>query len=493
MQISRRATLKFLVAGGAVAAYGGGRAMALSSNAQELKIPALDSGVMKDGVRHFDLNLSLGSSEFFAGVKTPSYGVNGDYLGPTLKLRNGENVQLNVHNAIGQTSTLHWHGLHLPAAADGGPHQQVNNGASWQAKFEIKQHAATFWYHSHMLHKTGFQVYHGLAGFIIVEDEATGNRGLPQDYGVDDIPVVLQDRRFSGDGSFEYLSSMHDSMRGMHGDNLLVNGAPNAQFVARTDTLRLRLLNGSNARIYQLKFNDNRRFQMIATDGGLLQSPVATDEITLAPAERTEILVDVSDGKPVSLVSSTPAEGGMMGRMMSGMMGDSAKFNVLDIVPDEGRRRAIQVPEKLLTLATPDPSSAVRTRQFKLNMAMGMGMMRGNRGGAMTINGKSMDINRIDEVVKLGTQEIWVIDNPTNLAHPFHIHDVQFRILDRNGAPPSALEAGLKDTVLVHPDERVRVLLEFADYADPDHPYMYHCHILEHEDAGMMGQFSVVS
>jgi FtsP/CotA-like multicopper oxidase with cupredoxin domain len=124
---------------------------------------------------------------------------------------------------------------------------------------------------------------------------------------------------------------------------------------------------------------------------------------------------------------------------------------------------------------------------------MGMGMMRRGGGPAMTINGKSMDKNRIDEVVKLGTQEIWVIDNPTMLSHPFHIHDVQFRILDRNGSAPSELEAGLKDTVLVRPNERVRVLLEFADYADSDRPYMYHCHILEHEDAGMMGQFTVVS
>ncbi|MEE9319935.1 MAG: multicopper oxidase domain-containing protein [Granulosicoccus sp.] len=489
MQTSRRTTLKMLIAGGAAATFGGTAQTVLSANTQPLKIPPLDAGKMKTGVRHFDLRMGRSSSDFFSNLKTPTYGINGSYLGPTIKLRNGESVQLNVHNTIGETSTLHWHGLHLPASADGGPHQQIEHGENWQAKFDVKQHAATFWYHSHMMHKTGFQVYHGLAGMIIVEDESTGNRGLPQDYGIDDIPVILQDRRFNRDGTLQYLSSMHDSMMGMHGDNLLVNGTDNPHLTARTNTLRLRLLNGSNARIYKLSFNDGRQFQKIATDGGLLERPVATNNIILAPAERAEIIVDVSDGKPVSLVSNTPTQGGMMGRMM----GDSTKFTVLDIIPEENRRPAIQLPEKLLTLPTPDSDKAVRTRQFELNMGMGMGMMMRRGRAAMTINGKSMDMNRIDEVVKLGTQEIWVIDNPTMLSHPFHIHDVQFRILDRNGSMPSDLEAGFKDTVLVRPNERVRVLLGFADYADPDRPYMYHCHILEHEDAGMMGQFTVVS
>jgi len=489
MQTSRRTTLKLLLAGGALATCGRVAQSDSSASTQPLKIPPLESGELKAGVRHYDLRMGRSSSEFFANVKTPTFGVNGNYLGPTVKLRSGESVRLNVHNSIGETSTMHWHGLHLPASADGGPHQTIEHGKSWQSEFEVKQHAATFWYHSHMMNRTGFQVYHGLAGMIIVEDESTGNRGLPQDYGVDDIPVILQDRRFNRDGTLQYLSSMHDSMMGMHGDNLLVNGTVNPYFTARTDTLRLRLLNGSNARIYKLSFNDGRKFQKIATDGGLLESPVSTDNIILAPAERAEIIVDVSDGKPVSLVSATPSQGGMMGRMM----GDSTQFNVLDIKPDENRRPAIQLPEKLLSLATPDSGKAVRTRQFKLNMGMGAGMMMRRSEGGMTINGKSMDINRIDEVVKLGTQEVWVVDNPTMLSHPFHIHDVQFRILDRNGAVPSDLEAGLKDTVLVRPNERVRVLLEFSDYADPDRPYMYHCHILEHEDAGMMGQFTVVS
>jgi len=493
MNLTRRAALGLLVGGGAAAAYGGysWSRTDRSLGARALQIPPLESGEMRQGIRNFDLGLSQGISRFAENLETPTYGINGDYLGPTLKFRAGETVRLNVQNQIGDATTVHWHGMHLPDAADGGPHQTIDNGGSWSPSFEIKQRAATFWYHSHMMHKTGFQVYHGLAGMILVEDEQAGNLSLPQDYGVDDIPLVIQDRRFADDGTFEYLTSMRDGMMGMMGDTMLVNGTLNPHFVATTDSLRLRILNGSNSRIYILKFSDGRKFHQIASDGGLLEHPVETTAITLAPAERAEIIVDVSNGRPVILQSTTPPQGGMMGGgMMRRIMGSQTDFDILDIRPDQGRKKAIEFPRRLTTLEIPDPTAAVRTRKFTLGMGMGMGMMG---GGGMTINGRAMDKNRIDEVVRLGTEEVWVIENPTMLTHPFHIHDVQFRILDRMGTPPFPVEAGLKDTVVVPPGEQVRLLLGFADYADVDLPYMYHCHNLEHEDAGMMGQFTVVA
>lgn len=280
---------------------------------------------------------------------------------------------------------------------------------------------------------------------------------------------------------------------GMHGDVLLVNGTINPFLVARAETLRLRLLNGSNARFYGLEFRDGRRFLQIASDGGLLEQPHETGRITLAPGERAEIIVDVSDGRPTHLQSTAPPQGGMMGGGMMGRMVDHDQpFDVLEIRPDEGRRPAIKIPDRLAKLDIPDPAQAIKTRRFSLEMAMGPRMMMGGNN-AMNINGQSMDMNRIDETVRLGTSEIWVIDNPSMISHPFHIHDVQFRVLDRNGTASAPGEAGLKDTVVVAPSERVRLLLSFADYADPDLPYMYHCHILEHEDAGMMGQFAVVA
>jgi len=503
--ISRRAALTGLLVGGAGLATAGVLSnrnarrwifgpTAFAAEPKPLTIPEAMAGEMRDGVRIYDLGLQKGLSRFFDGVETRTLGINGAYLGPTLRLRAGEAVQMNVTNRIGEPSTLHWHGFHLPASADGGPHQVIGDGETWSPRFSVKQRAAMFWYHSHMVPRTGPQVYQGLAGLIYVDDDETARLDLPSDYGVDDIPLVLQDRAFDHSGSLIYDTSMHSQMMGMRGNILLVNGTVRPYFEARASKLRLRILNGSNARFHTIGFADGRSFHQIGTDGGLLERPYKTSRITLAPAERVQIVVDLDDGRPALLRTfATPnagmmSGGGMMGGMMERMMGDDLTFDVLDIRPGAQRAKSASLPERLVTLDRPDPSQAVGTRRLVLQMGMG-GMMMG--GGSFTINGESMDMNRIDETVRVGTKEIWQIENASMMPHPFHIHDVQFRILDRNGTPPAPGEMGLKDTVVVAPNERVRLLLGFADYSDPDSPYMYHCHILEHEDAGMMGQFVV--
>ncbi|MEQ8249578.1 MAG: multicopper oxidase domain-containing protein [Alphaproteobacteria bacterium] len=503
--ISRRAALTGLMLGGAGLATAGvlsGRdarrwlfgPAAFAASPKPLAIPQVIAGEVRDGVRTYALGLQKGVSQFFTGVETPTLGINGAYLGPTLKMRAGELVRMNVTNRIGEPSTIHWHGFHLPARADGGPHQVIRDGETWSPQFVVKQRAAMFWYHSHMVPRTGPQVYHGLAGLIYVDDDETARLDLPSDYGVDDIPLVLQDRAFGNDGSLLYSTSMPSVMMGVRGNVLLVNGTVRPYFEARTSKLRLRILNGSNARSHTVGFADGRTFQQIGTDGGLLERPFETSRITLAPAERTQIIVDLDDGRPALLRTLAAPNtgmmggGGMMGGMMERMMGDDLSFDVLDIRPGAQRSKSARLPDRLVNLGRPDPYRAVGTRRFVLQMGMG-GMMMG--GGSFTINGKAMDMNRIDEAVRVGTSEIWQIENASMMSHPFHIHDVQFRVLDRNGAPPAPGEMGLKDTVVVAPSERVRLLLSFTDYSDPDSPYMYHCHILEHEDAGMMGQFVV--
>ena len=335
-----------------------------------------------------------------------------------------------------------------------------------------------FWYHSHMVPRSGYQIYHGLAGLIYVDDEESARLDLPTDYGVDDVPLVLQDRAFNPDGSLTYS--------GMRGNVLLVNGTVRPYFETRTDKLRLRLLNGSNARFHTVGFADGRTFHHIGTDGGLLERSHEISRITLAPAERAQIVVDVDDGRPALLRTFETPTFGMMREdgMMTPMTDSQLTFHVLDILPGAGRVRLPPLPERLVRLDQPDPSRAVRLRRFVLRM-----------GGLwlFAINGKVMDMNRIDETVRVDTTEVWQIENVSKMPHPFHVHDVQFRIIDRNGAPPSPVEMGLKDTVVVPPNGWVRLLLSFADYADPDSPYMYHCHILEHEDVGMMGQFVVTA
>lgn len=477
-----------------------------------LRIPELLDGAAESDAKVFGLTAQAGEMEFFEGISTPTIGINGPYLGPTLRFRADDNVRLNVTNKLHTDTTLHWHGLHLPAAADGGPHQVVRPGATWSPEFKVRQKAAMFWYHSHLMCATGAQVNQGLAGLILVEDDESDRLKLPSEYGIDDVPLVIQDRRFTRDGQLVYLTSMHDQMMGFKGDTILVNGTVRPYFKVRRQRTRLRLLNGSNARIYNFGFSDLRSFFQIASDGSLLEKPVSMKAIRLSPGERAEIVVNMVSNSRVTLMSypDTAPVGRMMGGMMRSMVGNDQTFPILELRADRLETSVTQLPTRLVDVPQWSASHAHRTRNFELNMPM-MGMMggrgsmmgrghmmgrrgvSGHSGNLMGINGRSMDIDRIDERVPLGAIEIWSVVNDTPLAHPFHIHDVQFRVLDRNGKPAGAHEAGFKDTVLVDPGEIVRVIAEFADYADDKNPYMYHCHILEHEDAGMMGQFVVTA
>ncbi len=468
-------------------------------------VPPLDTGVREGNKVSYKLSINSGKTEFFKGVNTPTLGLNQSYLGSVLRAKRGDTVSIKVENHINDITTVHWHGMTLPAKMDGGPHQEINPNQSWTSEFQIRQEAATLWYHSHAMHKTGPQVYHGLAGMFIIDDETSDKLGLPDEYGVDDIPCTIQDRRFNQDGTFSYMSMMPDHMMGMMGSIVMVNGVITPTLVAKSTLLRLRLHNGSNARTYNLVFSDGRPFHVIANDCGFLHKPFQTNKVRLAAAERIEILVDVSDKKELVLKSVGGSGGGMPMMRMMPMMGNQ-ELNIMKIDARQAKQSRRKVPVVLRNSSLNlDPRAVSTTRQFELEMGMmgrgGMGGMMGgmmnrmdagDRDGMFRINGKSMDINRIDFQVKANSTEIWEVSNSSMMAHPFHVHNVQFQILDRNGKRPHPSESGLKDVVLVPPGERVRIMMKFPEYSDAKVPYMYHCHILEHEDQGMMGQFVVV-
>jgi len=467
-----------------------------------LKIPPLQTGRDESGTQVYDLTLQNSSTEFFKGIKTKTSGISGSYLGPTLKMRAGNKVRINVTNELGELSTLHWHGMHLPASQDGGPHQLVKSGETWSPEFEIKQKAASLWYHPHHIGKTAEHVWRGMAGMLIVEDDEADSFGLPNKYGVDDIPLVLQDRTFSSDGAMDYSPSMPSIMMGMIGNTPLANGTLSAFFEAKSKLLRLRILNGSNASFYNLGFADNKPFKQIATDGGLLEAPVELTRLVLAPGERAEIIVEMNNSETAvfrnykwtaTTTGGTNGMGGMMGGgMMGGMMGGTTpEFAFVTIRAAAKLANSPPLPANLAKIDWRKETDATVTRKFDFQMNMGPRVMVG-LVDSHVINGKAMKMSRIDETVKLDTTEIWEISNSSFMAHPFHVHDVQFHILDRNGKQPPQNERGRKDTVLVNPGETVRIIMKFEDYADPNSPFMYHCHILEHEDAGMMGQFVVV-
>ena len=467
---------------------------------QPLYIPPLYEGVMNDmGQREYYLSINESTHEFFEGVETDTWsigyeGVELGFLGPVLKMTKGEYVRVRYYNALPETTTMHGHGMHVPAAMDGGPHQRIASGEEWIAEYVVDQPASTNWFHPHEMGKTAEHVYKGLAGLIFVEDDTSSSLALPNTYGVDDVPLVLQDRVFDGNGQLLYNPRPMDIMRGYHGDVWLANGQVMPVLDAGQGLLRLRLLNGSNAGIYQLSFDKpNVPLYLVGTDGGLKETPVPIDGLTLTAGERAEILLDLTGMAGEELVLK-------VSESLSGKKGSFLRIKVRDYWAEK-----TAVPVALASLELYNKKDAVRTRRFVL----GMGGMRGgmsrrgffgggrSSGGGMqfTINGKSMDMNRIDEVVPIDQVEIWEIENPMMMAHNFHVHAIHFIPLDRNGRKSNLApweRDAYKDTLYMPPRSRARVLVKMKDYTDPQNPYMYHCHILEHEDAGMMGQFTVV-
>ena len=420
------------------------------------------------GTGRLALTATSGNTAFAGGPGTHTAGFNQAYLGPTILMKNGE-LAAEVRNTLDEPISTHWHGLLVPGQHDGGPHLPIAPGATWQPEISIAQDPATIWYHSHIHERTAEQVYFGLAGVIHVTDGQDDARGLPSTYGIDDLTLVLQDRRFDASGRMVYDRSMMDMMQGFAGNRMLVNGQAGATAVVPRGIVRLRLLNGSNARIYTLFLNDARPMHLVATDGGFLPAPVALDVLRLAPGERAEVLVDLSSGGAPVLMSD-PGQA----------------YGILQFATDSTLPAHItRLPEQLEGALEDLSGAEVATRQVSLDMGMG-GMMMG--GGGFAINGRPYDMRRIDFEVALGSVERWQIRS-TMVAHPFHVHGLRFRVVTENGGPPRPENTGWKDTVLV--PGAAEILARFDQPASRETPFMFHCHILEHEDAGMMGQFTV--
>jgi len=431
-----------------------------------LPIPVLLHPRKRDDVSHYDLNIQEAKHTFFEGILTGTYAINSTYLGPTLLMQNGDKVSVNYTNNLQETITMHGHGMHVPPSMDGTAHQPFAPNQIFSAQYTVNQKACTNWYHPHTMDKTAPQVYQGLAGLIIIEDEESKALDLPKRYGVDDIPLILQDRNFSN-GQIDYEPSMMDIMHGYTSDTFITNGAIEPTLDVEAKEIRFRILNGSNSSVYTLGFSNGRSFKQIATDNAFLEAPIALTKLTLSPAERAEIVVDLSDAKGESIVLKE--------------YNHNKTFVTINISQDATVQTTL--PSKLTTLEKFAVKTAVRTRPFVLS-----GMM-----GNFEINGKSMDINRIDERVPLGDVEIWEIRNDMMVDHNFHIHATHFMLTERNGseAKVPANEKGYKDVVYIPANESVKFIVKMVDYKDTTVPYMYHCHFLEHEDAGMMGQFLV--
>jgi blue copper oxidase len=452
-----------------------------------LPIPQLIDARTNGG--KISLTIGSGTHAYLAGRPVESFGYSAPVLGPAIRVRRGETVDISVVNKMDEPTTVHWHGVLIPGSVDGGPHNVIRPGQSWTAKLAIDQPETTTWFHPHPHGATGEQVYSGLAGLFLIEDGSADRLGLPIAYGVDDLPLVLQDRVFGGDGAPIYDPGPMDVMAGYRGD--IVNGVVGPLAQVPAGIVRLRLVNGANARFFELQFSDSRTFHVIASDGGYLPAPVPLQRLLLAPGERYEVLVDFSSGQPVALSTGPDRNLPMMGMMMGGAIsasgGNLMSFEVDPSIPAQSKT----LPKTLVPVPAIDRTKVAKTRQFLLNdMMMGGGMMGGSAAGpGMAINGRPFDMRRVDAAVKKDSVELWQIGSQM-MGHPFHVHGTQFQILSMNGQRPPPHMQGWKDTVIIA--REAEILVPFSQPASAEAAFMFHCHILEHEDAGMMGQYTCV-
>jgi len=449
----------------------------------------------------FTLSVQTGTMNLIGSNITPTYGYNGNFLGPTLILKNNDSITINVKNNLSQATTTHWHGLHVAPQNDGGPHQSISSGSTWSPSFKVRNEAATFWYHPHGDTKTEIQVTKGLAGMIIVRDNIESTYLLPRRYKVDDFPVIVQSKAF--DVLYQLASATHED------SVVMVNGTIKPFLQVPKQVVRLRLLNGSADRTYYFGLSDNSNFNLIASDGGLLSQPLLTNRVRLSPGERAEILVDFNTyiiGQQIYLKSySSQLPKGVIGADSVGTSSiviaegyysnplNGSNFNVLrfDVVA-QTVSPILTVPSTFAPKLPFLETSANAKRHLHFSPDTILSGQQGKVDGPFFINKKSFNMDSTNIVTYLNHIEVWKLSNGTLVAHPFHIHDVQFFVLDINGLPPPPQYQGLKDVILVQPKDTVRFITKFTNFTNSVLPYMYHCHLLHHEDEGMMGSFLVL-
>lgn len=434
-----------------------------------------------------DLMIDEGTHEFYEGTMTNTIGYNGNLLGPTIILDKGQEVTLNVHNALNDSTTTHWHGLHVAPMNDGSPHNLILPDQMWSPSFEVMDKAATYWYHPHLHGKTMEQVLMGASGMIIVRDEEEANLALPRTYGVDDFPLILQWKTFDASNQIVMADEVDNAA--------MVNGVINGQLDVPAQMVRFRVLNGSSHRYFYFAMNDNRNFKVIAGDESLLNSPVIVNKLMISPGERFEVVIDFSGQEggtyflqqlgtelPAGYPAGPPDQ---MGMGESGPL-DNTDFNLLQFNVTSATSNPILSVPSSLTSNNVTSTVGAGTKTFNLQGSPMMSMTN------FTINGEQFDMDEINFYTSLDSVMIWSLTNQSMMPHPWHIHGNYFYVLTIDGAAPPAYMAGRKDVVTVAPmGGTVTLVMKYEDFWDADMPYMYHCHILSHEDNGMMGQFIV--
>ena len=410
---------------------------------------------------HYALDITPGTAEILPGVSTPVLTYGGSFTGPVIRATRDRRTVVRYTNRLAMPANVHLHGGHVPPQSDGHPMDLIAPGAGRSYEYPNRQRGATLWFHDHSHHMEAEHVYRGLHGFYLLSDPQERKLDLPT--GAYDVPILLRDAQLDAAGAFVIGDPAQR-------DIIMANGRPQPYFPVAARKYRLRLLNGATERIFRLSL-DGAAMVQIASDGGLLAAPVARTEILLGPAERVEIVVDFGR-HPVGsrLVLSDASAGPVL------------RFDVTRAAADTSR-----VPPQFAPLPPMPPATTERdiTMRFDLTGAAPVGVM----------NERPFDPDRVDVRIPYGATEVWRVTNTDvgsiygPLDHSFHLHLVQFRVLDRDGGPPWPGDQGLKDTIYVPPGTTARVQATFTGYTGR---YVYHCHMLEHSSVGMMAQFEIV-
>ena len=443
-----------------------------ATNSATLTIPDLLEGTTSDTTTTFTLEAKTGTSEVVSGVTSSTMGYNQSFLGPTMKWTKGNTALLNITNSLGADTTVHFHGAHVPAKMDGGPQVAFADGETWSPTFEVKDEAKTLWYHPHALGTTAEQAVHGLAGMIIVEDDSDASAALPSDYGVDDIPIILQCLASDTAGDVKY------DLTGYLGSGLvypvLCNGTnvddTTLTFEATKTRTRFRILNASPSDIITVQRSDGGTMTQIASDQGYLASAADVTSIRLVAGARAEMVMDLSADVTLQAVITT-----------GWVRGGSGTYDFLAVTAS-GTDTPDDLPSTLNTIDRYDTSDFT-ARTITL----------GQNGATMLINGSAGTSMSSMAMISttLGSKEIWTVTNSTQLEHSFHVHDVPFQLISINGVDPTGVELGWYDTYEVVGGGTIEIAMEFTDFADDTYMYMLHCHLLQHEDEGMMASLMV--
>lgn len=525
--MKKRHLLKNLIGAGLFCFAAG--AVSGQSFVNPLPVPPTISGpvinIEVDSALH-NFNPMMPGDTFNTNIKTYCYNQTGQsavtYLGPTQIWTSGQNVTINVTNNLSTSTTTHWHGANVPAYDDGGPHEPISgSGGTYTPSFLVMEKPSTCWYHSHLMDHTTSQVGMGLAGLIIVQDPANDPlySQLPRNYGVNDIPLVIQEKGFHIDSFAVPPAAMSiDTGNGMpaHPANQFytpVNGAMYPYLHVPQQVVRFRMLNGSLRKSFQVGMSpvlvnpssaSFANMTLVAMDGGYTDQPFSLDSLLFMPGERREVLVDFSQFANGDTVYLSNLERSISSAIIhnSGSGNGPPSANTTRgnafcaFVVDNSISPANPV-NSIPSWTPPPPPDTSNIFQYRTKRLYGAA----NSGGAWLIDNTPMDMNTINDVVVADTKEIWTIINKTNVAHPFHIHKVQFRVLDildtasNTVVPLTSDMMGEKDVVMVMPNWKLRFVASFDSFPtmyDPMESFMYHCHILTHEDSSMMHQFVVV-